>query len=71
MSKKIYWKELKHNGIYVPEPYLAKGIPLIIEGKKVVLDSEGELMALNFAGKVDKYINDDVFIKNFVGITLK
>lgn len=65
MSKKIYWKELKHNGIYVPEPYIAKGIPLIIEGKKAVLDSEGELMALNFAGKVDKYINDDVFIKNF------
>ncbi|MCL4344199.1 MAG: DNA topoisomerase I [Nitrososphaerota archaeon] len=65
MSKKIYWNELKHNGIYVPEPYLAKGIPLIIEGKRVTLGDEGELMALNFAGKVDKYIDDDIFIKNF------
>ncbi|MEM0097232.1 MAG: hypothetical protein QXY52_03945 [Conexivisphaerales archaeon] len=65
MSKKIYWNELKYNGIYVPEPYSVKGIPLIIDGKKVTLDSEGELMALNFAGKVDKYINDDIFIKNF------
>jgi len=64
-SKEIYWKELKHNGIYVPEPYLAKGIPLIIDDKKVMLDSEGELMALSFAGKIDKYINDDVFVKNF------
>ncbi len=65
MSKKVYWKDLRHNGIYVTEPYEARGIPLIIESKRVTLDSEGELMALSFAGKIDKYLNDDVFIKNF------
>jgi len=59
------WSSLIHNGIYVPEPYKAKGIPLIVNGKKYYLNDEAELMALHFAAKMDKYINDEVFIKNF------
>ncbi len=59
------WSSLVHNGIYVPEPYKAKGIPLLVDGKKYYLEDEAELMALHFAAKIDKFINDDVFIKNF------
>ena len=63
--KQKYWTSLIHNGIYVPEPYKAKGIPLIVNGQKYYLSDEAELMALLFASKMDKYINDEVFIKNF------
>ncbi|MGC8568979.1 MAG: DNA topoisomerase I [Nitrososphaeria archaeon] len=59
------WSSLIHNGIYVPEPYKARGIPLIVNGRKYYLSDEAELMALHFAAKMDKYINDDVFVKNF------
>ncbi|MDP8023064.1 MAG: DNA topoisomerase I [Nitrososphaeria archaeon] len=59
------WSSLVHNGIYVPEPYRSKGIPLIVDGKKYYLNDEAELMALHFAAKMDRFINDEVFVKNF------
>lgn len=66
MSKPALWNELRHNGIYVPEPYRARGIPLRYRGREYYLDDEGELMALHLAARLEKHIDDEVFLRNFM-----
>ncbi len=59
-------KQLIHNGVLVPEPYIARGFRISVRGDKVTLNSLQEEMALAWVKKLGTdYVKDPVFAKNF------
>jgi DNA topoisomerase-1 len=60
-------KYLSHNGVMIPASYDSKGLHIVVKGTKIKLDSEQEEMAVAFAKKFGtEYIEDKVFVKNFL-----
>ncbi len=65
---KAYWKALSHNGVNFPDSYQPEGLSVALRGRKVELSPLAEEMAYNFAKKKDTpYVQDPVFISNFMG----
>jgi DNA topoisomerase-1 len=60
------WTSFSHNGVMFPEPYEPHKIPLIYDGKKIVLDPESEEYATIYAKFLGtEYLNNKIFNKNF------
>lgn len=60
------WSTLKHNGVMFTEPYKPHMIPIIYNGKKIVLDSDSEEFATIYAKVLEtEYVNNKTFRKNF------
>ena len=69
---KEYWKTLSHNGVNFPESYQPEGLAITVGGKGVALDPLAEEMAYSLAKKKDTpYVQDPVFVSNFMGDFLK
>ena len=49
----IKWKTLEHNGLLFPPPYIPHGIPLVYDGKKLVLEPDAEEVASFFAALIE------------------
>src|SRR5207244_10666951 len=61
-----YWKRLSHNGVAVPEPYLAEGLKVKVRGREVSLPPLAEEMAYHLATKKDtQYVTDAYLVTNF------
>jgi len=68
------WKTLQHNGILFPPDFESKGIKIKIRGENVPLNLLQEEMVYQWSKKKDapkpgvteKYIEDQIFQKNFV-----
>jgi DNA topoisomerase-1 len=59
-------RQLIHSGIMTPK-YEAKGLSIIVQGKRVQLTPEQEEMAVAFAKKSGtEYVEDKVFVRNFL-----
>ena len=60
------WTVLKHNGPYFPPEYEPHKIPVIVNGKKIILNKEAEEFATIYAKYLDtKYMEISSFKKNF------
>jgi DNA topoisomerase I len=60
------WTTFEHNGVLFPDPYTAHKVPLLYEGKKIVLDPESEEYASIYAKFTETdYVKSKVFRKNF------
>jgi DNA topoisomerase-1 len=60
------WYTFTHNGVLFPDPYIPNKIPLIYDGKKIVLDPESEEYATIYAKFLDtEYVKNKTFNKNF------
>ncbi len=60
------WTTFSHNGVLFPDPYVPHKIPLIYDGKKIVLDPESEEYATIYAKFIDtEYVKNKTFNKNF------
>lgn len=60
------WTTFSHNGVLFPDPYTPHKIPLIYDGKKIVLDPESEEYATIYAKFTDtEYVKNKIFNKNF------
>jgi len=60
------WTVLKHNGPMFPPPYKPHNIPIIINGKEIVLPEQAEEYATMFAKFIDTpYLENNSFKKNF------
>ena len=65
-ENKYKWSTLQHNGVKFPEKYVQQSIPLLYNGKKIVLSKEAEEYAFLYAKYVDTdYTNNNTFKKNF------
>ncbi len=65
-NEEAKWSTFSHNGVLFPEPYVPHKVPLIYEGKKMVLDPESEEYATIYAKFLDtEYVKNKVFNKNF------
>ncbi len=61
------WFTLEHNGVLFPSPYISHNLFLKIRGKKLNLERMQEEMAWAWAKKKDTpYVQDDVFVSNFL-----
>jgi DNA topoisomerase-1 len=60
------WTTFSHNGVLFPDPYKPHKVPLIYDGKKIVLEPESEEYATIYAKFIDtEYVNNKIFNKNF------
>lgn len=60
------WRTFSHDGVLFPSPYKAHLVPLIYDGKKIILDSESEEYATIYATFLNTdYLNNRIFKKNF------
>jgi len=60
------WTTFSHNGVLFPDPYIPHKIPLIYNGKKIVLDPESEEYATIYAKFTQSdYVKNKIFNKNF------
>jgi DNA topoisomerase I len=65
-NNEIKWNTFEHNGVLFPDPYIPHKIPLIYEGKKIVLDPESEEYASIYAKFTETdYVKNKIFRKNF------
>jgi DNA topoisomerase I len=65
-NDKPKWEIFKHNGVLFPEPYKPHGIPILYDGKKIVLDPESEEYATIYAKFTETdYVKNKKFNKNF------
>jgi DNA topoisomerase-1 len=63
---KPQWTVLKHNGPMFPSPYKPHKIPVIINGREVILPEQSEEYATMYAKFIDTpYIENNSFKKNF------
>jgi hypothetical protein len=61
------WSTFSHNGVAFPQPYEPRHFSIRIRGKSLELSPLQEEMLWALAKKKDTpYINDIVFVKNFV-----
>lgn len=66
VNDKPKWTVLKHNGPMFPPEYEPHKIPVIINGKEVILPSLAEEYATMFARYLEtKYMESSIFKKNF------
>ena len=62
----IKWEKLKHNGVLFPEEYKQHYIPIIVNGKKIILNKEAEEYATIYSKYMNtEYIKNKIFNKNF------
>ena len=62
----IKWETLSHNGVLFPPPYQPHKVPVIYQGRSIVLDPESEELATMYAKYIgSEYVNNRVFNKNF------
>jgi DNA topoisomerase-1 len=60
------WETFSHNGVLFPDPYEPHRIPLIYDGKKIVLKPDSEEYATIYAKFTDtEYVKNKIFNKNF------
>ena len=60
------WDNLKHNGVLFPEEYKQHYIPIIVNGKKIILNKEAEEYATIYSKYLNsEYIKNKNFNKNF------
>ena len=65
---KAYWKTLSHNGVNFPDPYQPEGLSVKVKSEEVQLTPLAEEMAYALAKKKDTpYVQDPIFVENFVG----
>ena len=65
-SNNIKWTKLIHNGVKFPKEYVKKDIPLIYDGKEIILDKESEEIAFLYAKYIDtEYVTMATFNRNF------
>jgi DNA topoisomerase I len=65
---KAYWKTLSHNGVNFPDLYQPEGLSMVVQGRRVQLSPMAEEMGYAFAKKKETpYVQDPVFISNFLG----
>ena len=63
---KILWNTLTHNGVLFPPEYEYKKIPIIFEGKDIILNKEAEEALLFYTKYLNtEYIKSNRFTKNF------
>jgi DNA topoisomerase-1 len=60
------WNTLIHNGVKFPPEYEKKNIPLIYNGKEIILDKYAEECAFLYAKYINTdYVDNNTFNKNF------
>lgn len=60
------WTTFTHSGVLFPEPYNPNKIPLIYNGKKIILNPDSEEFANIYAKFTEtEYVKNSVFRKNF------
>jgi len=60
------WSTFSHNGVLFPEPYKPHKIPLIYDGKEIILKPDSEEYATIYAKFTEtEYIKNSIFNKNF------
>lgn len=60
------WKTLEHNGVKFPQDYEQKYIPLIYNGKQIILSKNSEECAFLYAKYIGTdYVKNSTFNKNF------
>lgn len=65
-TTKYKWTTLQHNGLKFPEDYTQKNIPLIYDGKEILLSKDAEEIAFLYAKYIGTdYVNNSTFNKNF------
>ena len=66
VKSKKKWTTLEHNGVLFPPEYVMNEVPVIYNGKKIVLSPEAEESANLYAKFIESdYIKNSVFRKNF------
>lgn len=62
----VKWTTFKHSGVLFPEPYKSNKIPLIYDGKKIILSPDSEEFANIYAKFTETdYVKSSTFKKNF------
>lgn len=65
-GSKKKWTTLEHNGVMFPPEYEQHFVPVIYNGKEIVLDKEAEEYATMYAKFIDsEYIKSKIFNRNF------
>ena len=65
-NDEVKWQTLEHNGVLFPPAYVPHGLPLIYDGKAIVLPPTAEEVATFYAALVDTdWGRNSVFQKNF------
>lgn len=65
-NTKKYWDTLTHNGVMFPEEYRPINVPIIYDGKEILLNPEAEEAATFYAKYIKtEYVNNKRFSKNF------
>lgn len=60
------WNTLEHNGVLFPPAYEKHNVPIIYQGKKIVLDEDAEELATLYAKYLETdYVKNKLFNKNF------
>jgi len=60
------WDTFQHNGVVFPEPYIYKKIPLIYNGKNIILNELAEEACLFYVKYLDTdYVKSKTFNRNF------
>ena len=60
------WSYLVHNGPYFSPPHQSHKVPIIVNGKEIVLDNQAEEYMTMYSKFIDTpYINNNTFKKNF------
>ncbi len=60
------WTTFSHSGVLFPDPYVPHSIPLIYDGKKIVLNPNSEEFATIYAKFTEtEYVKNKIFNKNF------
>ena len=71
-NNEVKWSTFTHNGVLFPEPYVPHLIPIIYDGKKIVLKSDSEEYATIYAKFTETdYVKNKVFNKNFFNDWIK
>ncbi len=66
VNNEAKWTTFSHNGVLFPDPYVPHKVPLIYDGKKIILDPESEEYATIYAKFIDtEYTQNKIFNKNF------
>jgi DNA topoisomerase-1 len=60
------WKTFEHNGVMFPPEYIKKNIPIIYNGKDIILDNINEEIAFLYAKYIGtEYVKNSTFNRNF------